>query len=503
MRSFPLVTIITINYNSFDATMEFLDSVHNISYSNYEVYVVDNASENFDRELIEKRFPKVKIIESKINLGFAGGNNLAVRDSESEYIAFLNNDTVVTKNFLEPLIAKLQSDELIGMVSPKIVYEGTNKIQYAGSTSINPYTSRGKRLGYNEEDIGQYDKIEETGAIHGSALVFPRSLIDKIGLMPEFYFLYYEEVDWSKQARKKRLKLFFVGTSKVYHKSSLSVGTDNPLKTYYMTRNRMIYARRNTSFIQRLFWMMFFFTVSIPKNIIVFILTSKFTHLKAFVSAVWWNMKHVFLPFEGSVYYEIIQKRNRYIEFFSYSKTKATFATFKDLIIGVKRVLMGKVFLRKCKTGKFVSINGIPKIRAEGEIRLGNRVRIWSEFSKAKILTKAGAILDVGSNTRINGAHISAAKSIVIGKNVRIAPYTVILDSDFHNIADHFSTGKCSPIVIEDDVWIAVSCTILKGVTIGKGAVIAAGSVVTKDVQPFSVYGGVPAKFIKNTISLR
>lgn len=499
MSSYPLVTIITINYNSFDSTLEFLSSVYQISYPNYEVYVVDNASEVFDKEVIETKFPKVKIIESSANLGFAGGNNLAVRASASEYVAFLNNDTVVTKGFLEPLIEQLLEDSSVGMVSPKILYYGTSKIQYAGSGSINPYTSRGTRVGHHEEDKGQYDKVLETGSIHGSALVFPRKIIDKIGLMPEFYFLYYEEVDWCQQARNSAYKLLFVGTSTVFHKSSVSVGNDNPLKTYYMTRNRMIYARRNTSFMQRISWMLFFFLISIPKNTLVYFFTGKIKHLRAFLSGVWWNIWHFALPFEGSILYEIIRKRDQYISEYKLSKTKANYQTFKDMFRGAKRVLMAKIYLRNCETGKLVSINGNPKIRAEGKIVIGDRVRIWSEFSRAKILTKFGAELTIGNNSRINGAHISAVESITIGKNVRIAPYTIILDNDFHNIADHFATGTGGPIIIEDDVWIAVSCIILKGVRIGKGAVIAAGSVVTKDIPAKTVYGGVPAKFIKNT----
>lgn len=497
MNRFPSVTIITINYNSFEETLEFLDSIFKISYPNYEVYVVDNASEEFDRSILEDKYSKVKIIESEENLGFAGGNNLAVRESISDYVAFLNNDTIVTEDFLEPIIEQLESDSSIAMASPKILYYGSNIIQYAGSTRINPYTSRGERIGYKEVDKGQYDKITKTGSIHGSALIFPRKVVDKIGLMPEFYFLYYEEVDWCEQARKKGLNSLFVGISTVYHKSSISVGQDNPLKTYYMTRNRMIYARRNSSFFQRSLWMIFFFMVSLPKNVLMYLFKGQFKHLKAFLNGVGWNISHMFLPFKGSILYEINQKRNQYKSIYHASWTKVNSYVLKDLIIGFKRVVLAKFYLRKCKLGSFVSINGKPKVRAEGNIVIGNRVRIWSEFSRAKILTKSGGSLKIGDNSRINGAHISAVDSITIGKNVRIGPYSIILDSDFHNIADHFATGNSDSIIIEDDVWIAVSCIILKGVHIGKGAVIAAGSVVTKDVAPNSVYGGVPAKFIK------
>jgi GT2 family glycosyltransferase/acetyltransferase-like isoleucine patch superfamily enzyme len=494
---FPSVSIITINYNSFDATLDFLTSIYNISYPNFEVILVDNASDIFDREKIIGRYPKIKIIESRENLGFAGGNNLAINESDSEYVAFLNNDTVVTDDFLEPLIQSMIMDSSIGMISPKVVYHGTNTIQYAGSSKINEFTGRGKVIGRNEDDQGQYDILCETGLIHGSAMVLPRRAIDRIGLMPEIYFLYYEELEWCKKATDIGFKIFFCGMSKVYDKVSVSIGLDSPIKTYYLSRNRIIYARRTVVFYKRIFWMCYFLLFSIPKNIITNLYKGKFNHLQAFIRGVMWNIKHLVLPSEENIFVEIRNKRDRYILHHGISKVKANLSTVRDILVGGYRVILAMIYLRGCVKGKFTSVKGRPKIRAQGKIILGKRVRIWSEFSRAKLLTKYGAELTIGNNCRINGAHISAVESISIGNNVRIAPYTVILDSDFHNIADHFATGKSSPVIIEDDVWIALGCTILKGVRIGQGAVIAAGAVVTKDVPAKTLYGGVPAKFIK------
>src|SRR5690606_40162476 len=110
-----------------------------------------------------------------------------------------------------------------------------------------------------------------------------------------------------------------------------------------------------------------------------------------------------------------------------------------------------------------------------------------------------GGTLTVGRNTRINGVHISVSQHIEIGENVRIAPYCIIIDNDYHKINDHFSDeGDRKPITIADDVWITMNCMIMKGVTIGKGAVIAAGAVVTRDVAPYPGVGGVPARVSRN-----
>ena len=163
------------------------------------------------------------------------------------------------------------------------------------------------------------------------------------------------------------------------------------------------------------------------------------------------------------------------------------------------RILLAKWYLRKCtSTGQLVSVNQKPLIVNAGAIHLGDEVRIWSNINKTKIFVDKGATLTVGKNTRINGAHISVSDRIEIGSNVQIAPYCIFIDNDYHKIDDHFSDeGTKSPIIIKDWAWITMNCMIMKGVTIGEGAVIAAGAVVTKDVAPYTLVGGVPAKLIR------
>ncbi|GAB4237994.1 MAG: acyltransferase [Ekhidna sp.] len=165
---------------------------------------------------------------------------------------------------------------------------------------------------------------------------------------------------------------------------------------------------------------------------------------------------------------------------------------------GISNVLFAKWYLRKCTTVGFgVRTNGKPLIRNGGAIHLGNDVRIWSNITKSKLLVGSKAKLSIGKNSRVNGVHIGVRNQVTIGENVRIAPYTIILDSDFHSVTDHFAELPGEPIIIEDNVWITTRATILKGVKIGEGSVIAAGAVVNKDVPPYTIVGGVPAKVIK------
>jgi len=175
------------------------------------------------------------------------------------------------------------------------------------------------------------------------------------------------------------------------------------------------------------------------------------------------------------------------------------FFTFvNDSLSAAMQVLSAKYYLRKCqKRGRFTRTLGKPLIKSSGQITLGDNVAIWSVFERTKLLVRRGGVLHIGSNTRINGAHIGVSNKVVIGNSVRIAPYSLILDNDFHDLQDRRKKGKSAPIIIGDNVWIATRATVLKGVTIGEGAIVATGAVVTKDVPPYCVVGGVPARVIR------
>lgn len=289
-----LVTIVTINYNQLSLTCQLLDSLRKVTYPSVEIIVVDNNSVEDPTPILSKNYPEVKLILSKENLGFAGGNNLGIKSSRGEYVLFLNNDTEVDPGFLEPMVNLFKTNPHAGAASSKILYYNSGEtIQYVGSTRIDPFTGRSKRLGYLEKDNGQYDTVKETDLAHGAAMMVPRRVIDKIGMMPEFFFLYYEEVDWCESIKKGGYNIYVVPQSRVYHKESMSIGRRSTLKTYYMTRNRVLYMRRNTTGLKKLTWMLFFIFFSLPKNALVFTLKRDMQHAKAFWKGLIWNFTHM------------------------------------------------------------------------------------------------------------------------------------------------------------------------------------------------------------------
>ena len=241
-----LLSIITINYNGLKDTCELIDTLP-LNDETIEVIVVDNASTQDEATELEKRYPQVKVIRSDKNLGFAGGNNLGIKAAHGKYLFFINNDTILSQpSALSLLITRLESSAQIGMVCPKIRFTWDKQpIQYAGYTPLSKITLRNKSIGFGENDNGQYDTPYPTPYAHGAAMMVKQEVIEKSGVMPECYFLYYEELDWSLMIRRAGYEIWYEPSCTIFHKESQTTGQQSPLKAYYITRNRLLFAQRN------------------------------------------------------------------------------------------------------------------------------------------------------------------------------------------------------------------------------------------------------------------
>ena len=249
-----LLSVITINYNGLDDTCALISTIPHDDDT--EIIVVDNASQADEATEIERRHPGVVVVRSTENLGFAGGNNLGLQASHGKYIFFLNNDTEVPDGHwanVQQLLSRMEADPAIAVVCPKIrFYWDSHPIQFAGFTPLSPVTLRNRSIGFGEDDHGQYDTPHPTPYAHGAAMLVRRDAIDAVGQMPECYFLYYEELDWSMMFRRAGYAIWYDPCMTILHKESRTTGQHSPLKTYYITRNRMLFTRRNTALCQRL-----------------------------------------------------------------------------------------------------------------------------------------------------------------------------------------------------------------------------------------------------------
>lgn len=294
-NEYPLVSVISINFNAPEVTADMIRSMQKVTYPNVEIIIVDNASSKGDVDTLKKEFPGIILIKSKENLGFAGGNNLGIKQSKGEYILLLNNDTEVDPGFLEPLVDKFRSNPLIGAISPKIYFHHTpNMLQFTGISEINKYTTRSTGWGFGKMDEGQFDEDKESFFAHGAAMMVSRKVIKKVGLMAEIYFLYYEEMDWGLRIRNAGYQIFYVHNSIIYHKESVSTGRESPLKTYYINRARILFMRRNVKGLSFIIAFLYQNLVSIPKNMAMYLLKGKKDLFLAYLKALIWHLKNIF-----------------------------------------------------------------------------------------------------------------------------------------------------------------------------------------------------------------
>jgi len=292
-NEYPLVSVITVNYNQTKVTEEFLRSMEKISYPKVEIFVVDNASPMDDSDTLKDLFPYINLIKSNENLGFAGGNNLALPLCKGKHVLFINNDTEVDKGFLEPLVKVLEDDSDIGMVSPKIHYFHTkDTFQFAGFTEFNMVTIRNFAIGFGEIDKGQFNHCKETGSIFGAAMLVPMRVTEELGMMTDIFFLYYEEHDWAAHIERAGYKIYYQGNSLVKHKEAISTVKDSPFQIYYLNRGRILFARRNTKGFKKAISLLYLYFISAPKISIEFILRKRFDLMLAYWKAVWWNLTH-------------------------------------------------------------------------------------------------------------------------------------------------------------------------------------------------------------------
>lgn len=242
------VFVIVLNWNGKEDTLDCLQSLRSTAYDNYTVVLVDNGSEDDSVAAVREKFPEVELVLTGKNLGFAGGNNVGIEyaiKAGADYIFLINNDTTVHPDYLKELVLVAESDAKIGAVGSKIYYHGEpERIWFAGG-KINWLKNKGEHIGLDEIDKGQFDDIKEVGYLTGCALLVKREVVEKVGVLEDDYFLYYEDADYSLRIQNAGYKTMYAPKSKIYHKVSRSTKPGSASYVYYHVRNGLVNARRN------------------------------------------------------------------------------------------------------------------------------------------------------------------------------------------------------------------------------------------------------------------
>lgn len=243
----PKVGVVVLSFNSEKNIRDCLISLDKLTYPNYRVIVVDNASADKTVAIVQSEFPEVKLIRNKKNLGFAGGNNIGIRhaleEENCEYVLLLNDDTVVAENLLEELLIPFEDSPDIGIVGPIIMYQDSpEEIWFAGGSfnEIFCYTRHplmGKRLKEVRVFSGEVDFIS------GCCLLAKREVFEKVEPLPGKFFLYFEDSFWCHRVKRAGFNSFLVAKPLVWHKTFREV---TPLKAYYFARNPLLFIKDDT-----------------------------------------------------------------------------------------------------------------------------------------------------------------------------------------------------------------------------------------------------------------
>lgn len=244
-KSLPLVGIVILNWNKPDDTTACLESLDKLSYPSYEVVVVDNGSTDGSPALLRSRFPGLDLVENGANLGFAGGNNVGIShllSRDVRYVMLLNDDTVVHPGLLSTLVEVAEARSDVGVVGPKIYYHQPGDVVWSAGGAIDKF-GEPHHIGIDAVDAAESEAPREVDYVTGCAILVKREVIEKVGVLDERFFIYFEESEWCSRARRAGFRVVYVPRAIMWHKIQANERHYSRRYLYLMARNRLLYLR--------------------------------------------------------------------------------------------------------------------------------------------------------------------------------------------------------------------------------------------------------------------
>ena len=230
-----LVSVVVLNYNAGELLLNCIKSIKKSTYKNLEIIVVDNISNDNSHEISKKEFPEIKLIQNKKNLGYCGGNNVGIKEAKGKFIVILNPDTIVESNWIDELISAY--DEFgEGLYQPKILSLNEESIIQSTGNMLHVF-GFGFARDKGNKVTDKTEEIEKIGYASGTCLFTSREVINKVGLLDEFLFLYHDDLDLGWRAAHIGINSYYVPKSKIYHVESYSLKWSSK-KFYWLERNR-------------------------------------------------------------------------------------------------------------------------------------------------------------------------------------------------------------------------------------------------------------------------
>jgi len=235
MNKKSLISIIVLNYNAGELLLNCINSLKKSTYQNIEILVVDNISSDDSHTKCKKQFPDIKLIQNRKNLGYCGGNNVGIKEAKGEFIVILNPDTIVEENWLDEMFNAF-NEFGDGLYQPKIISLNESDIIQSTGNMIHAFgfgfaRDKGKKI------IEKKEEIEKIGYASGTCLFTTKKVLEKVGLLDEFIFLYHDDLDLGWRAAQIGINSYYVPKSKIFHAESYSLKW-SAKKFYWLERNR-------------------------------------------------------------------------------------------------------------------------------------------------------------------------------------------------------------------------------------------------------------------------
>lgn len=294
----PAVGIGILNWNGRKYLEQFLPFLQHLSYSNYSVYIIDNASTDDSVEFVKKAHPGVKVIQTGSNSGFAGGYNYAFERMNEPYVLMLNSDVEVSPGFLEPLVQLMNSDEKIAAVQSKILsYHNKEMFEHGGAgggmIDVLGYSfCRGRIFDTVEKDNDHYATAEVFWA-GGACSLIRRSAYLQVRGLYQYFFMHFEEIDMCWKFHSAGYKVYCCNESVVYHVGGGSLAYSSPRKTFYNFRNNLVMCARNAPLSFKVWWLPVRFATDMM-SVLFFLLKGKASHAWAVIKAYGGFIKWIF-----------------------------------------------------------------------------------------------------------------------------------------------------------------------------------------------------------------
>lgn len=294
LSEFPLVSIVTVNQNNTCATLMFLLEIRKLTYPSVEVWVVDNASIGDDAEVIKEEFPTAHVVKTAYDKGIAGAFNTVIPKVYGKYILLLQNDIVLTPNFIEPLVQRCESNYSIGLICPAVLFsDDQSKVLYAGCSKVSAFS-----MDYTYDCFKTNFTIEKQFAHETKfgceyAAMIPFSTMEVCGMLAPAYYSGYDILDWSHRIREAGYSIWVESNSIVYHSSLSLYESPKTAKAYY---NRLVYLRRNVRGWNFFVALLFLVAVRFPFGIIYSLLRGNWSNVRKWIKmyrVFWSNLLNV------------------------------------------------------------------------------------------------------------------------------------------------------------------------------------------------------------------